>query len=203
MTDQQRPDDLAPRTVHAVDLAALHDELVARAERADLLDVAYRTVDGPLGEVLLAATPRGLVRVAFAVQDHDAVLADLAARVSPRVLAAPARLDEAARQLDAYLEGRRRDFDLALDLQLAHGFRRTVVERLTTIAYGTTASYAQVAAAAGHPRAVRAVGTACARNPLPLVLPCHRVVRADGSPGRYAGGEDAKLRLLALERTDG
>lgn len=181
------------------DLATLHARLVERARAEGLLDVAYRTVDSPVGGLLLAATPVGLVRVAFAVQDHDAVLGELAQAVSPRVLEAPGALDEAARELDEYFEGRRRAFDLALDLRLAHGFRRAVVEALPRIAYGHTASYAQVAAAAGSPRAVRAVGTACALNPLPLVVPCHRVVRSDGTPGRYAGGDDAKLALLALE----
>ncbi len=180
-------------------LGRLRALLAERAEDADLLDVAYRTLDGPLGTLLLAATPVGLVRIAFEVQDHEAVLADLAARVSPRVLAAPRRLDEVAREVDEYLTGRRHRFDLALDLRLARGFRRAVVEHLTDIGYGRTASYAQVAAAAGSPRAVRAVGTACALNPVPLVLPCHRVVRSDGTPGQYAGGAAAKAALLALE----
>ncbi|MDM7831136.1 methylated-DNA--[protein]-cysteine S-methyltransferase [Cellulomonas edaphi] len=181
------------------DLARLHAGLVARAAAADLVDVAYRTHDGPLGPLLLAATPAGLVRVAFTVQDHDRVLADLSARISPRVLAAPARLDEVARQLDEYFAGRRRTFDVPVDLRLLGGFRRSVVEHLSAIGYGRTASYAEMAQAAGSPRAVRAVGTACALNPVPVVLPCHRVVRSDGSPGQYAGGADAKLALLDLE----
>jgi len=182
------------------DLDRLRARLVVRAGETDLLDVAYRTVDSPLGPLLVAATPRGVVRLAFAVQDHGAVLRDLAARVSPRVLAAPRPLDAVARELEEYFAGRRRTFDVPLDLQLVHGFRRSVVERLPDIAYGTTASYAAVAAAAGSARAVRAVGTACALNPVPLLVPCHRVVRSDGTPGRYAGGEAAKRTLLALER---
>ena len=185
-----------------VDQAALdrlHALLAERAEQAQLLDVAYRTFDGPLGTLLLAATPVGLVRIAFEVQDHAAVLADLATRVSPRVLAAPRRLDAVARQLEEYFAGSRHRFDLPLDLRLTQGFRRAVVENLTNIAYGRTASYAQVAAAAGSPGAVRAVGTACALNPVPVVVPCHRVVRSDGSPGQYAGGVQAKAALLALE----
>jgi len=189
----------AAGTPPAAELDRLHALLAARAEAEGLLDVAYRTLDGPVGPLLLAATPVGLVRVAFAVQDHEAVLADLAARVSPRVLAAPRRLDPVARQLDEYFAGERRTFDVPVDLRLATGFRRTVVEHLREIGYGRTASYAQVAAAAGSPRAVRAVGTACARNPVPLVVPCHRVVRSDGSPGQYAGGPAAKAALLALE----
>jgi len=185
--------------VSADDLARLHGDLAARAAAEGLLDIAYRTVDSPVGPLLLARTPVGLVRVAFAVQDHAAVLDALAASVSPRVLEAPGRLDDVARELDEYFAGRRTAFDVPLDLQLLRGFRRDVVLHLPDIAYGRTASYATVATLAGSPRAVRAVGTACALNPLPLVLPCHRVVRSDGSPGQYAGGADAKLTLLDLE----
>lgn len=177
----------------------LHERLVAAAAAEGLLDVAYRTLDTPVGTLLLAATGEGLVRVAFDCQDHDAVLQNLAATVSPRILAAPARLDEAARELGEYFAGRRKVFDLPLDLRLAKGFRRGVLAHLPEIAYGRTESYAEVAAAAGSPRAVRAVGTACATNPLPLVVPCHRVVRSDGSYGGYAGGPEAKRVLLALE----
>jgi len=179
------------------ELARLHSELVRRA--GDLVDVAYRTLDSPVGSLLLARTDRGLVRVAFGVQDHEAVLQTLSDDISPRVLKAPGRLDDVARELDEYFTGRRTTFDVPLDLRLLHGFRRAVVEHLPDIAYGRTASYAEMAARAGSPRAVRAVGTACALNPLPLVLPCHRVVRSDGSPGQYAGGADAKRALLALE----
>jgi methylated-DNA-[protein]-cysteine S-methyltransferase len=178
---------------------ALRDRLAARADRDGLLDVAYRTLGTPAGELLLAATPRGVIRVAWPSQDHDQVLADLAEQVSPRVLNAPARLDAAARELDEYFAGRRRDFGVDLDLRLAHGFRRTVLDHLPEIGYGRTASYAAVAAAAGRPAAVRAVGTACARNPLPLLIPCHRVIRSDGSLGQYAGGPDAKKLLIDLE----
>ena len=185
--------------VDAADLTRLHARLILDAEAADLLDVAYRIVDTPVGPLLLAATPAGLVRVAYAAEDHEAVLARLAADISPRILAAPARLDDAARQLDEYFRGARTAFDLPLDLRLARGFRREVITHLPRIGYGRTASYAEVAAVAGSPRAVRAVGTACARNPLPVVLPCHRVVRSDGDLGRYVGGADAKRTLLRLE----
>lgn len=179
--------------------ARLHARLVTAAQSEGLLDVAYRTVDTPVGELLLAATEAGLVRVAFARQDHDAVLASLAESISPRVLRAPARLDEATRQVEEYLAGRRTAFDLPLDWRLSRGFRRTVLEHLPEIGYGHTASYAQIAAAAGSPRAVRAVGTACATNPLPVVVPCHRVVRSDGTAGGYVGGPEAKNTLLSLE----
>ncbi len=181
------------------ELRTLHAGLAERAEAQGILDVAYRTMDSPVGGLLLAATPGGLVRVAFAVEGEDAVLQALADRISPRVLESPRRLDVAARQLSGYFEGRRRDFDLALDWRLSTGFRRTVLAHLPLIAYGRTESYAQVAAATGRPAAVRAVGTACARNPLPIVVPCHRVVRSDGSLGGYLGGLPAKAALLALE----
>ena len=200
MTTEHDTSFLSP--LAAVDARAyrgLRARLASQAARDGILDVAYRTVDSPVGELLLAATERGLVRVAYPAQDHDAVLSDLAGQVSPRVLHAPARLDAAARELDEYFTRARRAFGLSLDLQLAHGFRRIVLEHLRDIGYGTTASYGAVAAASGSPAAVRAVGTACARNPLPLVIPCHRVVRGDGSIGQYVGGTEAKRALLDLE----
>lgn len=180
-------------------LAALHRRLVKTADAAGVLDVAYRTVDTPVGVLLLAATPTGLLRVAYAVEDHTAVLDGLAASVSPRILRAPGRLDPAARQIDEYFAKRRTAFDVPVDLRLAVGFRRTVVEHLRDIGYGMRETYATVAAAVGNPRAVRAVGTACAHNPLPVVIPCHRVVRSDGSTGQYVGGTTAKSQLLELE----
>ena len=179
--------------------ARLHARLVEQADGEGLLDVSYRTLDSPVGPLLLAATSDGLVRVAFDREDHDAVLARLAAEISPRILRSPRRLEDAARQLDEYFARRRRRFDLPVDLQLAHGFRRTVLTHLRAIPYGATESYATVAAATGSPAAVRAVGTACARNPLPLVVPCHRVVRSDGTLGQYGGGVEVKERLLRME----
>lgn len=181
-------------------MSRLHDRLAMQAEEEHLLDVGYRTVDSPVGSLLLAATERGLVRVAFAGEGHDLVLEGLARLVSPRILRAPRRLDLAARELGEYFDGRRTGFDLAVDLRLAHGFRLEVLEHLREIGYGTTESYTVVAAAAGSPRAVRAVGTACATNPVPVVVPCHRVVRSDGTPGAYRGGPEAKQTLLDLER---
>jgi methylated-DNA-[protein]-cysteine S-methyltransferase len=177
----------------------LHARLVAAAAAEGVLDIGYRTIDTPVGVLLLAATERGLVRVAYDREGHDQVLETLAARVSPRILRAPERLDEVAWEIEEYFTGGRRVFDVPLDFRLSAGFRRTVLAHLPEIGYGHTESYAQVAAAAGSPRAVRAVGTACATNPLPIVVPCHRVVRSDGSPGGYAGGPDAKRRLLTLE----
>jgi methylated-DNA-[protein]-cysteine S-methyltransferase len=177
----------------------LHQRLVDAASAAGLLDVAYRTLDTPVGTLLLASTPKGLVRVAYAREDHDLVLERLARDVSPRILLAPERLDVVAREVDEYFAGRRSTFDVPLDLQLSHGFRRTVLSHLPEIGYGKTASYAEIAKAAGNPKAVRAVGSACANNPLPVVLPCHRVVRSDGALGQYVGGVQAKETLLALE----
>ncbi|MCL2393830.1 MAG: methylated-DNA--[protein]-cysteine S-methyltransferase [Acidimicrobiaceae bacterium] len=180
-------------------LAALHERLAERAEAEGILDVAYRVIDSPFGPLLLAATPEGLIRVSYAIEDHDRVLARLAEQVSPRILEAPARLDRAAAQLDEYFAGRRRRFDLPLDLRLARGFRLQVLEHLPSIGYGTTESYASVAAASGRPTAVRAAAGACSHNPLPLVIPCHRVVRSDGSLGGYLGGTEVKRTLLDLE----
>ena len=182
------------------DVDRLRARLAAAAEAEGILDVAYRTVDTPVGPLLLAATEQGLVRVAYPNQGHDAVLQALADRVSPRVLHAPGRLDPVARQLDDYFAGRRQRFDVPLDWRLSTGFRSTVLHHLAIdVDYGHTASYAALAALAGNPKAVRAVGTACATNPLPVVVPCHRVVRSDGAIGNYAGGVEAKRTLLELE----
>ena len=170
-----------------------------RAADEGLLDLAYRTIDSPLGPHLLVVTPAGLVRVAFELEGHDAVLDDLAARISPRILRAERPLDATARQLGEYFDGSRRSFELAVDLTLASGFRRDVLSHLREIPYGSTWSYRAVAEAAGNPGAVRAVGSACSHNPVPVVVPCHRVVRSDGSMGGYLGGADAKRALLALE----
>jgi methylated-DNA-[protein]-cysteine S-methyltransferase len=183
----------------AGNLDALHRRLIAAAEAEGLVDVAYRTIDSPVGSLLLAATSTGLVRVAFTAEDHQHVLETLSQRISPRVLHHPQRLDEAARELEEYFAGRRRAFDVDLDWRLASGFRATVLRHLPDIAFGRTASYAAVAELAGRPRAVRAVGTACATNPLPVVVPCHRVVRSDGTIGGYLGGPEVKAFLLGLE----
>jgi methylated-DNA-[protein]-cysteine S-methyltransferase len=187
--------DPVPETV----LRGLHRRLEEGAARAGLLDVAYTTVSTPVGVLLLAATEEGLVRVAYAREDHEAVLQDLARRISPRVLHAPARLAPAVRQLEEYFAGTRTGFDLPLDRSLSHGFRRLVQEHLPEIGYGRTESYGAVARSVGRPQAVRAVGTACATNPLPVVVPCHRVLRGDGGLGGYVGGLEAKAALLELE----
>jgi methylated-DNA-[protein]-cysteine S-methyltransferase len=187
--------DVAPE-----DVARLHDHLAARAAKEDLLDVAYRTLDSPVGVLLLAATPEGLLRVAFDIEGHDAVLEGISRTVSPRILRAPHRLDSVAHELDEYFAGRRRTFDVPLDLRLTAGFRREVLDHLRDVGYGRTVSYTELATASGRPRAVRAAASACATNPVPLVVPCHRVLRSDGTLGGYLGGLDAKRTLLALER---
>ena len=180
-------------------LEALHERLERDATGRGLLDVAYRYVDSPLGRLLVAATETGVVRVAFDSEGFEPVLQTLADRVSPRLLEAPARLDRAATELDEYFERRRTAFDLPLDFALSRGFRCDVQRLLPTIEYGHTISYARLADAAGRPRAFRAVGSACATNPLPVIVPCHRVLRGDGTLGGYVGGLDAKRALLALE----
>lgn len=181
------------------DLTRLRARLARAADDTGVLDVAYREVDSPIGPLLVAATTDGLVRVAFQREGRDAVLQALADRVSPRILHAPARLDEVARELDEYFAHRRRSFDVPIDWRLSSGFRATVLRHLRDVGYGHTASYATLAERAGNPKAVRAVGTACATNPLPVVVPCHRIVRSDGSLGGYLGGLDAKRLLLDLE----
>ncbi|WP_428340567.1 methylated-DNA--[protein]-cysteine S-methyltransferase [Mycobacterium sp.] len=194
------PDLAALYPVDDDDLTRLHARLTAAAEHDNSLDIAYRTVDSPVGALLIAATPAGLVRVAFSNEGHDGVLQNLSDRISSRILHAPARLDPVAQQLDEYFAGRRHDFDVPLDWQLSKGFRRVVLEHLAVdIHYGSTASYGTLARLAGSPRAVRAVGTTCATNPIPVVVPCHRVVRSDGTMGGYRGGPAAKRALLDLE----
>src|SRR6476620_9226557 len=165
-------------------LATLHAALVERASTESAVDATYRVVDSPVGSLLLAATENGVLRVAFEIEDHDRVLESLAASVGSRILRA----------------GHRHVFDVPLDLRLARGFRLAVLRHLSEIPYGSTESYAEVAVASGSPKAVRAVGSACATNPLPIVVPCHRVVRSDGSLGGYLGGLPTKQRLLALEQ---
>jgi methylated-DNA-[protein]-cysteine S-methyltransferase len=198
-SDREIIDDLTFAADEMTDFAQLRARLADRAAADGLLDVAYRTMDSPVGPLLLAATPAGLVRVAFELENHDEVLTELSNAVSPRILRSPRGVDDVARQLDEYFAGRRRVFELPVDLQLARGFRRTVLEHLREIPYGATESSTVVARAVGNPKAVRAAGSACATNPIPLVVPCHRVVRSDGSYGRYRGGPAVKHALLTME----
>lgn len=175
-------------------------DLAGAAAAAGLLDVAYATLDSPLGTLLLARTPKGLVRIAYVdYTDQDAVLEQLAAEVSPRVLAAPRKLDEPRRELDQYFSGRRRTFDIPQDWQLIRGFARRVLAATAHVPYGATATYKQMAIAAGSPRASRAAGNALGSNPLPIVVPCHRVLHTSGGLGGYTGGVEKKRLLLAVE----
>jgi methylated-DNA-[protein]-cysteine S-methyltransferase len=178
----------------------LDQRIAERAAGEELLDVAYATVDSPLGRLVVAATPRGLVRVAYTESATGAgVLEELARKISPRILEAPARLDAARRELDEYFEGRRTQFDLPLDWELTRGFTSRVLQATARIAFGSTSTYAEVATQAGSPRAVRAAGNALGANPLPVVVPCHRVLRTGGGIGGYTGGLERKEYLLRLE----
>jgi methylated-DNA-[protein]-cysteine S-methyltransferase len=178
----------------------LDRRIAERAASEELLDVAYATVDSPLGRLVVAATSRGLVRLAYAESQSDArVLEELARKVSPRILEAPARLEAVRRELDEYFEGRRTEFDLPLDWELTRGFTSRVLQATARIAFGSTSTYAEVATQAGSPRAVRAAGNALGANPLPVVVPCHRVLRTGGGIGGYTGGLERKEYLLRLE----
>lgn len=176
--------------------------LASAAEAAGLLDVAYATCDSPVGTLLLAATPRGLVTVAFTDGDLDAAIERLAARVSPRALSGSRRLDEPRRELEQYFAGRRREFELQLDRRLTGGFVRRVLDATARIPYGSVSTYGRVAVEAGSPRGSRAAGNALGANPLPIVVPCHRVVRTGGQLGGYGGGPERKRILLAVESGD-
>ena len=176
-------------------------ELGQAAATAGLLDVAYTTFDSPLGTLLLASTDRGLVRLAYVdYEGQDEVIAELAGRISPRVLAVPRKLDEPRRELDQYFTGSRRQFDVPIDWRLTQGFGRRVLRATARIPYGEVSSYKQVASAAGSPRGSRAAGNALGSNPIPIVVPCHRVLHSGGGLGGYTGGLERKRMLLAVER---
>ena len=179
--------------------AAATAGLADAADAHGLLDVAYATYESPVGSLLVAATPRGLLKVSFPLEPADRVLGRIAAEVSPRILEAPARLDAVRRELDEYFAGRRREFDLELDWRLTRGFRRRVLRATARVPYGSTASYAEMASRAGNPRAFRAAGSALGSNPIPIVVPCHRVLRSGGALGGYGGGLATKDYLLRLE----
>jgi len=183
-------------------MTAIDASLRRLAERADsegLLDVAYAKVDSPFGTLLVATTPRGIVKLSLPNYDPEEALEELAEKVSPRVLEAPARLDEARRELDLYFEGKLSEFDLPVDWQLTTGFRGRVQRAIARIPYGKTRTYTQMARSAGNERAVRAAGTACGSNPIPIVVPCHRVLRSGGGLGGYGGGLPMKEALLKME----
>jgi methylated-DNA-[protein]-cysteine S-methyltransferase len=181
------------------DASGAQERLVRRARAEGLVDVAYAAVDSPLGELVAAVTPRGLVRLAYEDGRFDAVLSELATRVSPRVIESPAQLDDVRRQLDEYFDGRRQRFDVPVDWTLTRGFTQRVLQSTARIPFGDLATYRDVATGAGSPAAVRAAGNALGANPMPIVVPCHRIVRTGGALGGYTGGVERKQFLLTLE----
>jgi methylated-DNA-[protein]-cysteine S-methyltransferase len=207
MTPETEARDLLGDGLAALPAAAparARERLLAAAQAEGLLDVAYGAIDTPIGRLLAAVTPRGLVRLVFTwSEDEEAVLEELSRRVSPRVLEAPEKLGEARRELDEYFSGRRTEFGLALDWALIRGFHRDALEVTAGIPFGRVSTYTEVAALAGSPHAHRAAGNALATNPIPIVIPCHRVLRRDGSLGGYGGGLDVKRWLLGLEGVTG
>jgi methylated-DNA-[protein]-cysteine S-methyltransferase len=197
MTDLEQQLRDVPRV--ELDRRGLTTALARRAGKAALLDVAYAEIDSPIGELMVFVTPRGLLRIKYADEPIEGVLADVASRVSPRILLAPARTDEARHELEAYFGLRRRTFNLPIDWSLVRGFAASVLRQTARIPFGDVLTYGQVAAQAGSPRAARAAGNALGSNPIPIVVPCHRVLHVDGGLGGYSGGLDRKRYLLALE----
>ncbi len=173
--------------------------VAARAAVEGLVDVSYAFADSPFGPLLVAVTPRGLVRLAYPNEAPTAVLQDLADHVSPRVLESPQATDEVRRELDEYFEGRRKGFEVRPDLRLVRGFNQKVLRLTSRIPFGQVRTYREMATGAGSPRAARAAGNALGSNPIPIVVPCHRVIHAGGGLGGYTGGLDRKVTLLRLE----
>lgn len=200
LTEMEKQLARAARTDVSRAVARASDDLADRAAHEHLLDVAYTVLESPVGPVLVAATRRGIVRISFGEgYDPQAVLADLCGRVSPRIVEAPSYFDSVRRELDEYFHGQRTRFDLPLDWSLTGGFGRRVLERTARIPYGEVSTYKDVAAAAGSPRGARAAGNALGANPIPIVVPCHRVLHSGGGLGGYGGGLDRKEFLLKLE----
>ncbi|HUY60416.1 MAG TPA: methylated-DNA--[protein]-cysteine S-methyltransferase [Candidatus Dormibacteraeota bacterium] len=199
MNDVREQLRAATRRLPPSDPAAAVERLAAAAAAAGLLDVAVGVLESPVGRLLGAVTGRGLVALDYLGPATAPLLAELAHRVSPRVLWRPQALSAVGEELDEYFGGRRRAFTLVLDRRLLRGFQAEVLAATEAIPYGTVRTYQEVAAAAGRPRASRAAGNALAANPLPIVIPCHRVVRTGGGLGGYGGGVDRKVRLLARE----
>ena len=197
-------DELEGRLAAGMDVPAIHIDLLRaaiarRAAEDGLLDVAYGTYESPLGPLTVFVTPRGLVRLSYPGEPIESQLDELAALISPRVMAAPERTDEVRRQLDDYFGGTRRDFELPVDWRLLHGFRGQVLKATARIPFGKVSSYREIATRAGSPNAYRAAGNALGSNPVPIVVPCHRVLHAGGGLGGYTGGLERKRFLLELE----
>jgi methylated-DNA-[protein]-cysteine S-methyltransferase len=199
MTEKKLADALARSAPGDDRLAAVNAAVLDRAEQESLVDVAYTGVESPYGELLLAATDKGVVALGLPNREPETLLERIAARVSPRILESPARLDGPRRELDAYFEGKLHDFSTPVDWSLTRGFSDRALHIVAGIPYGQTLSYTEVAERAGNRRASRAAGTACATNPIPLIVPCHRVLPASGIPGNYGGGPEMKRSLLELE----
>ena len=185
--------------VPSIDVGALRASLAMRAAEAGLLDVAYGVLDSPLGPLTVMVTPRGLVRLSYGDELIEAQLDELAERVSPRILEAPEKTDAVRRQLDEYFEGGRHRFDLPIDWRLVRGFAGEVLRATARIPFGRVSSYREIATDAGSPNAYRAAGNALGSNPIPIIVPCHRVLHAGGGLGGYTGGLDRKRFLLDLE----
>jgi methylated-DNA-[protein]-cysteine S-methyltransferase len=182
------------------DAARASERAVAAARALGLTDVSYAFEPSPVGDLLVAVTPRGLIRIAYNAEEYgDDVLAELARRISPRVVEAPAALDAVRRELDEYFAGERTRFDIPVDWRLHDGFSRRVLKATARIPFGKLLTYGEVAAKAGSPRGSRAAGNALGSNRIPIVVPCHRVVRSGGKLGGYAGGVERKEYLLQLE----
>jgi methylated-DNA-[protein]-cysteine S-methyltransferase len=190
---------LEPPAIPRLDVEGFRSRLASRAADEDLIDVAYGTADSPLGPLTVMVTPRGLVRLSYPGEGIDTQLAELADRVSPRIMEAPERTDAVRRQLDEYFEGRRHGFDLKVDWRLVRGFAGDVLRATARIPFGSVSSYREIATNAGSPNAYRAAGNALGSNPVPIVVPCHRVLHAGGGLGGYTGGLERKRFLLALE----
>ncbi|MCB0861859.1 MAG: methylated-DNA--[protein]-cysteine S-methyltransferase [Solirubrobacterales bacterium] len=201
MNDLETRMAATPGSEGSVDWESLRARLIERAEGDRLIELAYERHDTPFGTLLVVSGGQGVLRIALDAEQEEDVLGDLSRRVSPRI-ARTGRdvIAEARVQLDSYFRGDLQHFDLPLDWQLTRGFRREVLHETAAIPYGSTASYAEMAERAGSPRAVRAAGSALATNPLPIVVPCHRVLRSDGAVGSYLGGTSMKEALLAMER---
>jgi methylated-DNA-[protein]-cysteine S-methyltransferase len=190
------PPDLLPG-----EAAALAARTTARAADEGIAPIVYARVDSPVGRLVAVATPRGLARIAYELENGglDSILDDVALKLSPAIVEAPARLDPVRRELEEYFEGRREDFDVTLDWSLTTGFRRRVLQQCARIPFGATSTYKEMAIAAGSPRAFRAAGGALGSNPIPIIVPCHRVLASGGGLGGYTGGLERKRRLLSLE----
>jgi methylated-DNA-[protein]-cysteine S-methyltransferase len=192
---------LQPPDLHPGAAAALAARTAARAAAEGIAKVAYATVDSPVGRLVAVATPRGLARVAYELENGglDSILDDVALRLSPAIVEAPAQLDPIRRELDEYFDGRRQDFDVPLDWALTSGFRRRVLQECARIPFGATSTYKAMAIAAGSPTAFRAAGGALGSNPIPIIVPCHRVLSSSGDLGGYTGGLERKRLLLSIE----